>query len=90
MIDLRAIFACYSVGGQLLTHADPRGRIDQERDLVLEVRPQTGNAVHRNQPPGALERITLDSLDMGHYESGRPDGRAACRLGDARFLPGAG
>jgi hydrogenase maturation protease len=26
------------------------------------------------------------SLDLGAYESGRPDGEQACRLGDARFL----
>jgi hydrogenase maturation protease len=44
----------------------------------------------RGAPPDSLERITLDSLDMGAYESGRPDSRAAFRLGDARFLPGAG
>lgn len=45
-------------------------------------------AQRRSQPPGSPERITLDSLDMGAYESGRPDSRAAFRLGDARFLPG--
>lgn len=41
----------------------------------------------RVQPLAGRERITLDTLDMAHYETGRPSADAACRLGDQRFLP---
>lgn len=43
----------------------------------------------RGQPLAGRERITLDTLDMAHYETGRPSADAACRLGDQRFLPQA-
>lgn len=42
----------------------------------------------RTVPPDAAARITLDSLDMTHYEGQRPSAQAACRLGDERFLYG--
>jgi hydrogenase maturation protease len=32
-------------------------------------------------------RVTPPSLALEAYESGRPDARAACRIGDARFMP---
>ena len=44
----------------------------------------------RASPPGAAERITLDSLDMGLYEGQRPSAEMACRMGDGRFLAGEG
>jgi len=34
----------------------------------------------------APERLNAEALDLGAYESGRPDELAACRIGDARFL----
>jgi hydrogenase maturation protease len=44
----------------------------------------------RASQPGAAERITLDSLDMGLYEGQRPSAEMACRMGDGRFLEVAG
>jgi hydrogenase maturation protease len=46
--------------------------------------------VPRSAPLAAAERITLASLAMGPYESGRPSAELACRVGDGRFLDGAG
>ncbi len=40
----------------------------------------------RLTPPGGTERITLDSLEIGAYESERPSADRAYRLGDERFL----
>lgn len=34
----------------------------------------------------APERLNAAALDLGAYESDRPDEQAACRIGDARFL----
>ena len=46
------------------------------------------NPMRRLRPPKPDERITLDTLGLKPYENERPDAREACRLGDARFLPG--
>ncbi|MEW5890897.1 MAG: HyaD/HybD family hydrogenase maturation endopeptidase [Pseudomonadota bacterium] len=35
----------------------------------------------------AGERVTTPLLALDRYESGRPDADAACRIGDARFMP---
>jgi hydrogenase maturation protease len=32
-------------------------------------------------------RVTTQQLALESYESGRPDAEAACRIGDARFMP---
>lgn len=39
---------------------------------------------------GADARVTLPQLTLDAYESGRPDADAACRIGDARFMPPRG
>lgn len=44
----------------------------------------------RRVPPGPGEQITLASLDIAPYETGRPSEAAAWRLGDARFMPESG
>lgn len=36
------------------------------------------------------ERVTTPLLALERYEDGRPDAAAACRIGDARFMPAAG
>jgi hydrogenase maturation protease len=43
----------------------------------------------RLAPPGADEAVTVPTLALGAYESGRPDAARACRVGDERFLPRA-
>ena len=59
-------------------------------DAALDHLAEWGAApTRRGMPPGPDERITLDSLALNAYETGRPDAEAACRLGDARFLSGA-
>ena len=40
----------------------------------------------REVPPEGDERVTVPTLSLGAYESGRPDAEAACRVGDERFL----
>jgi hydrogenase maturation protease len=54
--------------------------LDTLRSWGADVRP-------RRTPPGGDEAVTVPTLAMGAYESGRPDGRAACRVGDERFMP---
>jgi hydrogenase maturation protease len=41
----------------------------------------------RQQLPGADEAVTVPTLALGAYESGRPDAAQACRVGDERFMP---
>ena len=43
----------------------------------------------RLAPPDAEEAVTVPTLALGAYESGRPDAATACRVGDERFLPPA-
>jgi hydrogenase maturation protease len=40
----------------------------------------------RSVPLAPNEAVTLPSLALEHYEGGRPDAEAACRVGDDRFL----
>lgn len=40
----------------------------------------------RRAPLAPNEAVTLPSLALEHYEGGRPDAEAACRVGDNRFL----
>jgi hydrogenase maturation protease len=42
----------------------------------------------RAQAPGRDEAVTVPMLSMQSYEDGRPSVDAACRAGDARFMPG--
>ena len=42
--------------------------------------------VPRLMPPSDDDLVTVPTITMGAYESGRPDADAACRIGDERFL----
>ncbi|MBU6259309.1 MAG: HyaD/HybD family hydrogenase maturation endopeptidase [Burkholderiales bacterium] len=41
----------------------------------------------RPQAPAPDDAVTPATLALAAYEGGRPDAAAACRVGDARFLP---
>jgi len=41
----------------------------------------------RSAPPAGEEAVTVPTLAMGAYESGRPGADQACRVGDERFMP---
>ena len=41
----------------------------------------------RSAPPKSDEAITVPTLSIGAYESGRPAADQACRVGDERFMP---
>ncbi len=43
----------------------------------------------REAAPTADDAVTNPSLALAAYEAGRPSAEAACRVGDARFLPAA-
>lgn len=43
----------------------------------------------RQAAPAADDAVTNPSLSLAAYEAGRPSAEAACRIGDARFLPAA-
>jgi hydrogenase maturation protease len=68
-----------------------KARMPEVLDIALDTlygwlaRPE-----RRASPPGAAERIILDSLEMGRYEGQRPSAAMACRMGDGRFLEVAG
>jgi hydrogenase maturation protease len=42
--------------------------------------------VPRDVPPEGDDMVTVPTLSLAAYESGRPDAEAACRVGDERFL----
>lgn len=70
-------------GGSL---TDPvRAQLEPALAVALEQLAAWGfPAVPRAQPRPSL---LAGGLDLGSYESGRPLAAAACRVGDARFLP---
>ena len=41
----------------------------------------------RSAPPASGEAVTVPTLAIGAYESGRPAAEQACRVGDERFMP---
>jgi hydrogenase maturation protease len=41
----------------------------------------------RSEPPDGAEAVTVPTLSIGAYESGRPAADQACRTGDERFMP---
>ena len=41
----------------------------------------------RQDLPAADEWVTVPTLSLSAYETGRPDAQAACRIGDERFMP---
>lgn len=42
--------------------------------------------VRREAPPPEAEMVTVPTLTLSAYESGRPDAQLACRVGDERFM----
>ena len=66
-----------------------RARLDEAVDLaVAELRAWGVAPVPRDEPPA--RPLAADALAIDAYEAGRPSADAACRIGDARFLPGTG
>lgn len=63
-------------------------RIPQALEIARGVLAEWGVTLE----PGRTEGFGLadPSIRRGAYEEGRPSEDAACRIGDARFLPGAG
>jgi len=62
-----------------------RERLPLAVELAVEELSGWGIELEPRRGP-APERLNAEALDLGVYESGRPDETAACRIGDARFL----
>jgi hydrogenase maturation protease len=72
------------LGGSL--SAVVRSRLDEAVALgVAELAVWGLNAVRRLEPPA--EALGHGALALRGYEAGRPSAAAACRIGDARFMP---
>ncbi|WP_084267628.1 HyaD/HybD family hydrogenase maturation endopeptidase [Azohydromonas lata] len=56
--------------------------VEALRDWGAEPRARDGAAAE-------VDGVTLPSLALERYEGGRPTAEAACRVGDARFMPAA-
>jgi hydrogenase maturation protease len=70
-------------GGSLSDAVRPR--VAEAVDAAVAELAAWGHAcVPRSAPPP--ERLNATPLALGAYESGRPPGEEACRVGDARFL----
>jgi hydrogenase maturation protease len=66
-----------------------RTRLDEAVALaVAELRAWGVEPLPRSGPPA--RPLGVDALAIDAYEAGRPSPLAACRIGDARFLPDAG
>jgi len=71
----------------------PSVRLAMEDALALAVdrlRAWGAAPMPRYEGCEADERVTTPLLALDRYEDGRPDAAAACRVGDARFMPSAG
>jgi len=65
-----------------------KAALEKALPLGLEHLERWGAApVPRAVPLADDDAITLPSLALDRYEQGRPDADAACRIGDARFMP---
>jgi hydrogenase maturation protease len=67
----------------------PAVKLALEDAVALGVQTLRGwglNVLPRPAPPDDGEAVTVPTLAIGSYESGRPDADAACRRGDERFL----
>jgi hydrogenase maturation protease len=62
-----------------------RERLPLAVELAVEELLAWGHALMPRAVP-APERLNAEALALDGYESGRPDERSACRVGDARFL----
>jgi hydrogenase maturation protease len=66
-----------------------RARLDEAVALaVAELAAWGVTAEPRDEPSG--EALSPAALALHDYEAGRPSAAAACRIGDARFLPRSG
>jgi hydrogenase maturation protease len=68
----------------------PRIKLALEDALALGVdalRRWGAQPVPRAAPPAGEAAVTVPTLAIGAYESGRPDAAQACRTGDERFMP---
>ena len=63
-----------------------RARVPEALDIALAKLADWGV---RPVPRQDVVETDDSPLAMGAYEAGRPDAAIACRLGDARFMPGA-
>ena len=73
-------------GGSL--RASVRLALDDAVALAVERLRQWGvRPLPRDLPPGGDEAVTVPTLSLDAYEAGRPSAEAACRIGDARFMP---
>lgn len=67
-----------------------RQSLDDAVALAVDRLRQWGATPHpRDAQPAPEEAVTLAALDLQTYEAGRPTADAACRVGDARFMPPA-
>jgi hydrogenase maturation protease len=65
-----------------------RQALDDAVALAVDRLRQWGAQPHpRDVQPSQDEAVTLAALDLRVYEAGRPTADAACRVGDARFMP---
>jgi hydrogenase maturation protease len=68
----------------------PRIKAAMEDALALglqALREWGAQPVARTAPPSDDEAVTVPTLSLGAYESGRPAQTQACRIGDERFMP---
>ena len=76
-------------GGSL--RAPVKAALEQALVLAVErLRQWGGRPQRRTAPLAAHESVTSPELAIDAYEAGRPSAEAACRIGDARFMPAAG
>lgn len=67
-----------------------KAALEQALPLAVQRLAAWGAAPRERQAaPAAEDAVTNPSLALAAYEAGRPSADAACRIGDARFLPAA-
>ncbi len=66
-----------------------RAALEQALAQGLEALREWGAEPRPRTAAGGDSEVTLPSLALERYEGERPSAEAACRVGDARFLPGA-
>ncbi|WP_157272016.1 HyaD/HybD family hydrogenase maturation endopeptidase [Azohydromonas aeria] len=66
-----------------------RAALEDALALGLQALRAWGAAPVPRDPAATDDGVTLPSLALERYEGGRPSAEAACRVGDARFLPAA-
>jgi hydrogenase maturation protease len=65
-----------------------KAALERALDLAVQRLAEWGaEPQRRDRPLAADEAVTSPELALHAYESGRPPPEAACRIGDARFMP---